>query len=644
MKNRKLTALALIALGLTAAFPAPALARGEERPFEADDTDLTELSLDDLMRLEVSVATRSAERLQDVPAAVYVLTGDEIRRAGHSSVPEALRMVPGFHVSRWTTQAWDVTSRGFGPGLSLTSLAYNNQLLVMIDGVVVYTPLFAGVWWPLQDLDLNDVDRIEIVRGPGGILWGANAVHGVVHVITKHTESTQGLQAGVRSSEEDSHAALRYGSETENGFYRGWVKGADYDTLHNAFGGFDYDYEIYSTGLRSDWSDESKDFTIWARGWNGGFENLGYDLTTFAPIQVRDQRKGLQLYGSMTDVDDGSKLQAWFATDQQDLVTLVDIGIDVADIEYTRPLDLEGNHDVTFGVGVRGVHSRLRGDDPFWLDFDPQNSVQMTYRAFAVDNIAVPEKDLNLTLACTLEHNSFTQLEIQPTARLAWNPREDLMAWASASRAVRTPSLEENSLSTGSFFVGTKEFRSEVLLAYEAGVRHVMNERVSLDLAAFYNDYDRLHIAMFDGGTGLVQLTNNAKGKSWGTELAMDLKPLSRWSLRGAVSIHHGQFETENGFGLSTDEYTPSRTVNLRSYYDLGNHWELDAGLYVVNGMGEDFEVAEYTRGDVRVGWNPNDEWKLFVGVHGIGDETRPELDTFDNPGQTAFVGVIWTP
>ena len=220
------------------------------------------------MGIEVTIAAKTAQALSDVPAAVYVLTGDEIRRSGHSSVQEALRMVPGFYVSHWTTEKWDVTSRGFGPGSSLTSLAFLNQLLIIIDGVVVYSPVFAGTWWALQDIDLADVDRIEIIRGPGGILWGANAVHGVVHVITKSSADTLGLRLTGRGATDDRHASGRFGgSFGENGTYRTWVKAAGFDTLHNSFSPdgithFNQNWDMNSAGFRADWAKDGKDYTV----------------------------------------------------------------------------------------------------------------------------------------------------------------------------------------------------------------------------------------------------------------------------------------------------------------------------------------------------------------------------------------------
>lgn len=610
-----------------------------------EDEDLTELSLEELMDLEVTIASRSSQKLSEVPGAVYVITGDELRRSGHSSIPEALRMVPGFHVSHWFTGAWDVTSRGFGPGLSLTSLAYLNQLLVMIDGLVVYTPLFAGVWWPIQDIDLAEVDRIEIIRGPGGILWGSNAVHGVVHIITKKAADTQGLRVTLREGTDDRHGGVRYGGTLgESGHYRAWIKGADYDSLSNPFNDWDYDWKILKGGFRADWRAWKRDFSVWTRAWDGDFEDAGFDLNLFVPIQVTNEKRGVQLLGSMANPESRSRWQAWFATDQQDLDTLVDIGIDVLDVEYQRSFELGENETLSVGTGWRWVHSRLFGDDPAYLMFDPEESRQNTFRAYALDRIAFPAIDATLTFGATVEHNDFTQFEVQPTGRMTWMPSEDLMFWGSISRAVRTPSLEERHLSQTSFFIGSEDFHSEILWAYELGTRTQPVSWLAADLAVYFNDYDQLHFADFDAGTLQYQLTNDAEGKAYGLELALDLRLTESWSVRSAYTLHKGEYETRAGQELRTDNYSPEHNINLRSYLDLGNDWELDLGFYVVEDLGPGFKTAEYFRGDARLGWQPREDLALFLGIQNATKDTHSELDEFDQIRRTVYAGVSWSP
>lgn len=612
---------------------------------EVDTESLKSLSIEELMDLEVTIASRSEDKLTNVPGAVYVLTGDEIRRAGHSSIPEALRMVPGFYVSHWTTAAWDVTARGFGPGLSLTSSAFLNQLVVMIDGVVVYTPLFAGVWWHLQDIDLADVDRIEVIRGPGGGLWGTNATHGVVNVITKKGDATQGGRISLRNAIDDRHAGVRYGGRMgETGTYRVWGKGAWYDTLSNSPLGFNNDWNTSSVGFRADWDLDGRQLTVWSRAYQFANHAFGTDLTTFDTIPVIDKKKGYQVYASLDDPEAGSHLQAWFSTDQQAQPTWIDFTIDTFDVEYQRELVLSDANRLTAGAGYRVVASVLVGDDPFFFDFDPHKSRQETYRAFLVDRHRLDEHGSELTLGLTAEHNDFTQFELQPTARVTWVPTESIAWWAAVTRAVRTPSLEERYLSEDSFFVGSNDFDTEKLLAYESGLRALLSPAASLDLALFYNDYDDLHFRE-PLITGQFALVNGAEGRSYGAELAVDAKPTDRWTLRSAASWSRGRYQSkEDGSDLTNHEYYPEYQFNLRSYYDLGADWELDSGVYLVEKMGPRFDQAEYVRVDARIGWQPRRDLRLYAGVQQLNEATHAEYDDLDLVRRAVFFGLEWSP
>ncbi len=522
----------------------------------SEESDLTELSLEALMDIEVTIATRSSEPMSKLPAAVYVLTGDEIRRSGHSSVQEALRMVPGMYVSRWTTGDWDVTARGFGTGVAFTNSAYLNQLLVMIDGVVVYSPLFAGMSWALQDVLLEDVDRIEIVKGPGGILWGSNAVHGVIHIITKSAEDTEGALVSFRTGRDDSHGAWRAGGSVGDDFsYRVWGKGADYDTLSNPYGDFEYDYQLASVGARVDWKDEDRTYAFWGRTYWGKFNELGFDLVTYDAIQVQDRREGTQLLASTTDNETQSRWQAWYSRDSQNLPTLGDIAIDIYDLEYQRPFELSDSNTLSLGAGYRRTYSKLYGDDPFWYDFDPHKVGQDNYRVFATDTQKLPSINSTLTIGVAAEHNEFTDFEIQPTIRYSWAPSDSWVIWAGYSRAVRTPSLEERTLTWDSLYAGNDEFRSETLRAYELGLRGMPTEWMSMDLAIYFNDYDHLHYAdPADPDYWAYHYTNDAEGEAFGGELALDFQVNEDLKLRTGFGYEEGDFDSDSGVDLSTSE------------------------------------------------------------------------------------------
>ena len=288
------------------------------------------------------------------------------------------------------------------------------------------------------------------------------------------------------------------------------------------------------------------------------------------------------------------------------------------------------------------VHSVLRGDDPFFLVFSPEEDTHNTYRAFAISRTPLGER-AEMTLGLTAEHNDFTQFELQPTARATFTASEDLMFWTSVSRAVRTPSLEEDSLGGLSVVLGDNGFRSEVLWAYEAGLRAMFGGVVAADLAVFYNDYENLHFEVFDALLGQTLTTNQAEGTGHGAELAIDVQPTDWWSLRSAYSILRGDY-VANGIDIGTEDESPETTINIRSYIDIGENVEFDAGFYVVDDLGPAFEVAEYSRLDLRLGWTPCETLELFVGVQDVSNGTRSEFDTFDNSRRSVFGGLSWTP
>ncbi len=604
------------------------------------------MNLEELMDIEVTIASRTPQKLSDVPGAVYVLTGDEIRRSGHTSVQEALRMVPGFYVSHWTNNVWDVTSRGFGTGTAFSNLQFLNQLLVIIDGVVVYTPLYAGTWWPLQDIDLNDVDRVEIIRGPGGILWGSNAVHGIVHIITKSASDTQGSHIYSRGSNDEWQAGARYGGEFgETGRYRTFYRHFNADGPHREFGGFDQDWYISSTGFRLDWGAEGEaQKQVWARAYDARFHEIGFDLVSFTSVPTVDDKQGFQLYGSTTDADGNGTLAGWINYDKQDRKTEVDIEIVSLDLEYKRSFELSDNNTVTAGLGYRNIRSNLKGEDDFFEDYSPRNEVQSIYRVFAVNTWMIPDSDFSFVLGLQGEHSTFSRWEAQPTARLSWNPGNGWSSWASYTQSKRTPSLEEKTLSQNSAIVGNPNFKPEDAKAYELGVRTQLSDKAILDLATFFNVYDDLSAGTVNGFGQLI-LDNKGEGESYGVELAGDFKPSDDWNIRSGYTMFGGTYTDQNdGSSLGTEQYHPRHQLNIRSYYDVCEEVEFDVAAYFVEDFGDAFKVAERWRLDVRIGYQPCDDLELYVGSQQLNSATESEFDGFDSRRRQFYFGMSWTP
>jgi len=607
------------------------------------------MSLEQLMDIEVTVASKKATKLGDIPAAVYVVTGDEIRRSGATSIPEALRLIPGFYVSRWKTSAYDVTARGFGTGLANSSLAYQNQLLVMIDGVSVYTPLFPGTWWSLQELDLRDVERIEVIRGPGGIVWGANSLNGVVNVITKHTRDTEGVRVSTSHANDERHSSI---STTlalgENARVRSWVKTSKFDTNKNPALGFDESYAITTAGIRADWASKSGlEYNLWFRAYNAALNEPGFDLTFFVDIPVHSDKEGGQLSFSVTDPEADSRLTVWYSRDRQDFPTTFELEIDTYDIEYQKERQLGEDHHLTMGIGYRNIQSDVFGDDAFYFELDPASFEQGNLRAFMLDTIDFREANVQVTLGVQVEKNEFTNIEAQPSIRATWKPTDKSTVWGAISKAVRTPSLEERSLTPNSVFIGDPNFQSEELIAYELGGRVEVSESLSADLATYYNEYKNLN-SQLDNGFGQGQNANLGEGHAYGAELALDARLSEKWSLRSAYTyINQSIVARLPGGGttrIGNDQYHPNSNFNLRSYYTINEHWELDMAVYAVGGFGEVFDQAAYTRGDVRIGYRPSDQFNFSLGIQNWNNSVHSEFGTRSLIRRSVFFSVDWTP
>jgi len=625
---RHLQGVAVLAACLTVS---PAFAQEPAEDTGAREPDLRDLSLEDLMEIEVSVASRHGEKLQEVPAAVYVLTGDELRRQGVTSVQEALRMVPGFHVARWRTQGWDVAARGFTGGLSELNQSFMNQLLLMVDGVSLYSPVMAGIWWPLLDIPIADIERIEIIRGPAGTLWGTNAMNGVVNVITKHSRDTQGAQFDATVRTDISSGDVHYGGKLgDSSWFRAWVSSTYQAGLS---GDRDGDYTLSSVGWRSDWDiDETSRARVLGTIYVGDF-GPSYDYED-------DQHKAggfLSTAYETGDEEDQQRLQASLWLDHQTLpdTTTSDFNQDVQtlDLEWTRRLgDGEGD-SFSFGLGGRVVQAQLGSDDGY-IDFDPEFQRVWSARAFGQGELAIESLDSKIVLGLQVEESSIDEVQLQPNARWLWRATESTSVWASIARAVRTPSLEERDIVQRfdpldvPFFVGTNDFEAETLLAYEVGVRTRITPKLSVDLTAFYNDYDNLQtFEDIDGVT--LTYGNEGRAIARGVEAAVDAELTDRLRFRSAYTYFEMAFAADPDSLLfdsidGRDELVPVHSANLRAYYDLGDDWEIDGAIYYVDRLPA-FDVDSYVRVDARLGWRPCVGTELSIGVQNLNDPEHPE-------------------
>jgi iron complex outermembrane recepter protein len=622
-----------------------------------EPAELGGLEFEDLMRIKVTSVSKREELLSTAPAAVHVLSGESIRRSGATSLPEALRYVPGVNVARLDAHTWAVSSRGFNE-------AFANKLLVMIDGRSIYTPLFSGVSWDQQDVMFEDLDRIEVVRGPGATLWGANAVNGVVNIITKHAKDTQGLLiSGGGGTEERGFGAVRYGGKiNDQMFYR--VYGKYFDRDDSVLSGGQRardDGSAGQGGFRMDWDvSETRQWTFQGDLYAGRYGQAFIEAVPVPPTFTRT-------FQDHVDVAGANLLSRWSQTfsERSDLALQVyydgthrDVSL-VSDERHT--FDIDGQHhfalgerqNVIWGLGYRVSSDRL--GESRTIQFDPDGRTTQLFSSFLQDEVAIVPERLSATLGTKLEHNDYTGLELQPSARLSWKVTERQTLWAAVSRAVRTPSQAENDIRiiqqeflipnpfvpTNFFrgFVsvkGNRAFESEKLVAYEVGYRAMPHERLAIDLAAFYNVYDDLRTIepLPPGIPPPLEIpftgANLMLGETYGGEVAAHWKTTEWWRLSAFysyldVQLHLRSKSRDIISETATEGSSPQHQLAFRSSMDLPGAIEFDVGLRYVDGLPAQ-NVPSYLALDVRLGWRPCKDVELaIVGQH-LLDDQHPEF------------------
>ena len=608
---------------------------------------LATLSLEDLSNIRVSTPSKHNERVGAAPAAIFVITGEDVRRSGATSIPEALRMAPGIEVARLDSHNWAITSRGFND-------LYADKLLVLMDGRSVYTPLFSGVYWDVQDTMLEDIDRIEVVRGPGAALWGANAVNGVINIITKSAKETQGgiLSAGY-GTEEQGFGAVRFdGNVGDDVFYRVYAKYFNRDDSAIPFDGRNNDdWQNGRAGFRLDWEPSAQNaFTLQGDGYYGR-ENQTFLLFTPAPGEEihpsRITTHGGNLIGRWThsfSAESELKFQTYYdRTDRHlDWFTETRETVD-AELQYRMPLGEWQNLEA--GLGYRYSDSDNFKSN-FSLSFDPPGRSTHIFSTFVQDEVTVIKDRLRLTVGSKFEYNDYTQWEIQPSGRLLWTPGEKHSLWASVSRAVRTPSQADEdsrivttvdpSIPAVATVIGNKVFRSEILVAYELGYRVQPHRRLSLDWALFYNHYDRLR--SFEPGPTTFNgsyldapyfFENKLHGHTYGGELAANLQLMDWWQCRLAYSYLKMDLDRDADSQDTTsesDEFaSPQHQVSFRSLMDLPWNFQFDTTIRYVDSLASS-GIPSYVGLDLRVGWRPRPNLDISIVAQNLLDRQHAEF------------------
>ncbi|MEX2317833.1 MAG: TonB-dependent receptor [Pirellulales bacterium] len=594
------------------------------------------------MQQEVTTVSGQQSTVGRSPAAVFVITQEMIRHSGATCIPEALRMAPGIQVARINSSRWAITARGFNTDIA-GIFSTNNKLLVLIDGRTVFTPFFNGTYWDVQDLMLEDVDRIEVIRGPGATIWGANAVNGVVNVITKRAADTQGglVSAGGGTFERSFTSARVGGQSGDDLHYRVYGKWFERDTTFRAGRPETDDWRQGRGGFRMDWTPSPCDlFTLQGDIYEGrdGFLN-----TAPAPDVPDDEqvRGGNVLTRWTRTFSDDSDVALQFYYDRADRLNnigFLDQQFSTYDVDFRYHFPHGPWHNIICGLGYRSVHDKLTSltfPPAVNIPFDPVERTYDTFSAFAQDEITLRD-DLFLTLGAKLQHNDFTDWEVQPTARLLYSPEETWAAWGAISRAVRTPSRIERDAAistTAPFLDFVPTFDSEELIAYELGYRAQPERWFSWDIALFYNQYRDLSSLRTTPVTVLPIINANDNwGEGYGVELAGILDVTSRWKLSGSYSflqlqIHPGDVAVDflGANGAAIEGSSPHNQAYLMSSHHLAKHVDCDImGRYVDNLPYQ--RASSYIELDVRLAWRPNRCTELAIVGQNLLDSHHAEF------------------
>lgn len=589
----------------------------------ASAKDLKKLSLEELMNVEVTTAGRRPQPLSEVATAIDVITSDDIRRSGARSLGDVLRLATGLHVARFDDRTWDITARGFNGNAA-------NKMLVLMDGRNLYTPLFSGTHWDAQDYLFEDIDRIEVIRGPGATMWGANAVNGVINIITKHAQDTQGgfVSAGV-GNEEHGFGSARYGGKIgEDTFYRAYLKGFNRDGMSTQSGSDAVDdWSQAQGGFRLDSRmDENDSFSF-----QGDIYNGSTGLYPFSGVPI----DGGNIMGKWDHTfSDESNLwvQIYYDRTRRAVSYQYEEVRDTYDIEMQHRFPLGDRHDIVWGFNFRSSSDDIQNTT--LTQFIPNERTIDTFSGFIQDEITLYQDRLFLILGSKFEHNDFTGFEIQPSARIAWLPTENQTLWASVSRAVRTPTrIEDDILFSPQYpvplFVGNRDFKSEELLAYELGYRIQTSSTLSFDLAAFYNTYDRLRILGLVAPPFILSSVNDLDADTYGAEMEINYHPTGWWRLTANYTYLQEDFDTPTGgiypLGTSTEANDPHHLAMLRSSMDLYKDVELDVYLRYVDELNNPY-VPNYLEMDVRIGWQPKENIELSLVGRNLLDDSHPEF------------------
>jgi len=616
-----------------------------------DEFDLTRMSIEELMNLEVMSPAKKEQGMFGAGAAISVLTAEDLRRSGVTSIPEALRLLPGVHAGRVNGSKWAISVRGFND-------LFANKLLVLVDGRTVYTPIFSGVFWESQEVMLGDVERVEVIRGPGGTLWGANAVNGVINVLTRSAEETQGgvVQVGAGSHERGGGSARFGGKLGDRGYYRLYAKHSEWRETEDAEGRpLEDDWNASRVGGRCEWNLSDRDLLTVQGEVYGGEIGEPLQITTslesppFEETFVDQVEMGggslLGRWQRRLGEEEDFELQVYYDRMERQGEAIHGL-VQTFDFDFQHRFSPGRYQEVVWGAGGRFIADEIVPS--VMLRFEPRKRSTHLFSAFLQNEVSLSDGQLKLILGSKFEHSTYTGFEVQPNARFTWRPTGKQTVWGAISRVVRTPSrsehdqfaigrvIAEGALAPGSpltviAVVGSDDFRSEELLAFDLGYRVQPGEQWGLDLAVYYNLYDNLRtnetgLPVAAEARGLsyllvpISISNKLHGITYGFEVGGNWQAGERWRLRAAYTYLKMDMELDAGsndpVATTWDEENPNHQLVVRSAWDVDERLSLDATVRYTDEL-PILKTDSYVTADARLGWRPIEGVELFlVGRH----------------------------
>jgi iron complex outermembrane recepter protein len=654
---------------------------------QSQTNPLKGLSLEQLSNIEVTTQSKEPEQLWSTPAAVYVISQEDIRRSGYTDIPDLLRLAPGVEVSRIDSRQWAVGIRGFGD-------QFSKSVLVLIDGRSVYTPFFAGVLWDIQNVLLEDIDRIEVIRGPGGTVWGSNAVNGVINIITKSASDTHGGLVSLASGNfEHGTGEFRYGGSRGKMDYRAYglafARGEEFHPGPAQRDG----WELGQAGFRADWKlagqnanidganpdSVQNSFTLQGDLFNGYAEHR-VPVTSFEPPSVTNvddtqPQSGGNLMARWRHVISNTSdilVQSYFDRTSLRSVQFMETR-NTYDLDLSYRTSIDKRNTAIVGAGLRESQSNTPQATRS-VNFLPNSELDYIYSVFAQDQWQIVPKRLSVIAGSKFDYNNFVGWEVQPSGRLLWTPGTRQTLWAAVTRAVRTPSrfdqdIEVDFLSSAGpppaflGITGTKSFTTEKNLAYEVGYRRLLTEKLFFDVSAFFTRYRDLNIISAPQAAVLLTtppptrifldlpFVNGMNARTSGFEIAPEWRPTDAWRLKGSYSYLYLRAKDKPGFtdigtALQTTGSSPTHRVVLQSTLNLPKHFEFDQ-VYRYTSQMPAQAAGVYNAVDARIGWHPNDRFEFSLMGQ---DLTRPYHAEFlgGEPGgivlirRSMYAKIVW--